>query len=188
VAIARLRWQLFAHSSRTTRGHLELLSRVIVGLLFSVGALGGAVGLGSAAWYFVSHGKSEWLAALLWWVFSFWQLFPVMATAFTENLESSDLLRFPLSYSSYFLVRLVYGSMDPATLLPSTWLLGITIGIGLGNPRLLPWAILVLATFAAVNILLSRMIFAWVERWLARRRTRELLGVVFFLVIITFQQ
>jgi ABC-2 type transport system permease protein len=187
VAIAQLRWQLFAHTLRTGRGHLELLSRVIVGLVFSVGALGGAVVLGSAAWYFVSQGKAEWLAALLWSVFAFWQILPVMATAFTENLESSDLLRFPVSYISYFLVRLIYGSMHPATFLSSTWLLGITIGIGFAKLRLLPWAILVLATFTLVNILLSQMIFAWVERWLAQRRTREMLGAVFFLVIITFQ-
>ena len=187
AAIARLRWHMFAHSLLTARGKLELLSRVIVGLVFSLGALGGAVGLGSTAWHFVSDGKTVWLAALLWPVFAFWQMFPVIAMAFTENLEPSDLLRFPLNYFSYFLVRLVYGSMDPATLLPSTWLLGITFGIGLAKLSLLPWVILVLATFAAVNILLSRMIFAWVERWLARRRTREFLGVVFFLMIITFQ-
>src|ERR1700733_2046824 len=85
AAIARLRWQLFAHTLRTGRGNLELLSRVIVGLVFSVGALGGAVLLGYAAWYFVSQGKAGWLAALLWPVFAFWQILPVMATAFTEN-------------------------------------------------------------------------------------------------------
>lgn len=187
AAIAQLRWHMFAHFLRTARGKLELLSRVMVGLVFSIGALGGAVGLGSTAWYFVSDGKTEWLAALLWSVFAFWQMFPVMAIAFTENLESSDLLRFPLNYITYFLLRLVYGSMDLATLLPSTWLLGITIGIGFAKLSLLPWTILVLATFAAVNILLSRMIFAWLERWLTRRRTREFLGVVFFLTILSFQ-
>jgi ABC-2 type transport system permease protein len=31
------------------------------------------------------------------------------------------------------------------------------------------------------------MIFAWVERWLAQRRTREILGAVFFIFIICFQ-
>ncbi|MGH9528859.1 MAG: hypothetical protein ACRD2S_02965 [Terriglobales bacterium] len=187
MAIANLRWQLFAHSLRTKRGNVELVSRVIVGLVFSVGALGGAVILGSAAWYFVSDGKTEWLAALLWWVFAFWQIFPVVATAFTENLDSSNLLRFPLSYLAYFLVRVFYGSMVPATFLSATWLLGIAIGIGFAKLSLLPWTILVLAAFAVVNILLSQMIFAWVERWLAQRRTREFLGVVFFLVIIAFQ-
>jgi ABC-2 type transport system permease protein len=32
-----------------------------------------------------------------------------------------------------------------------------------------------------------QMIFAWVERWLAQRRTREILGVLFILVMLSFQ-
>ena len=36
-----------------------------------------------------------------------------MATAFTNNPDSSELLRFPLTYRSYFLIRLAYGFFDP---------------------------------------------------------------------------
>ena len=57
----------------------------------------------------------------------------------------------------------------------------------MASPSLLPWAALALLLFAAVNILLARMIFSWVERWLAQRRTREILGVLFLLFIISFQ-
>ena len=38
---------------------------------------------------------------------------------------------------------------------------------------------LCLIAFAAFNILLVRAIFAWIDRWLAQRRTREILGAVF---------
>jgi ABC-2 type transport system permease protein len=31
------------------------------------------------------------------------------------------------------------------------------------------------------------MIFSWIERWLARRKSREIIGIVFFLFIICFQ-
>lgn len=187
AAIARLRWQLFFNSIRSTRGTMELISRLVVGVFITLGGLGGAIAMGSAAWFFVSQGKSEFLPLLLWFVFLFWQMFPVMATAFTENLDSSNFLRFPLSYRSYFLVQLAYGSFDPATALGSLWLLGITIGIGYARVALLPWTVVVLAVFAIVNILLARVIFAWVERWLARRRSREILGIVFFLMVIGFQ-
>ena len=44
-----------------------------------------------------------------------------------------------------------------------------------------------LLLFAIFNILLARTIFTWVERWLAQRRTREILGVIFLFVIISFQ-
>ncbi len=187
AVVAGLRWRIFLNSLRTFRGRLELASRVFVGIAFVAGGIGGAIGLGTTAWYLMSAGKVEWLGTLLWPVFLFWQLFPLVATAFTENLESASLLRFPLSYRSYFLIRLAYGSLDPATIVAGLWLLGITIGIGAARPHLLPWVAFVLLTFALVNLLLARVAFAWLERWLAQRRTRELLGVLFFIGLLSLQ-
>lgn len=187
AAIADLRWRIFVNSLRSTRGKLELISRVIVGLVFVIGGFGGALGMGGSAWYFVSRGKAEHLAILFWPVFVFWQVFPLMATAFTNNPDSSDLLRFPLTYRSYFLVRLAYGSFDPATALGSLWLFGILLGIGVASPALLPWTLLVLLLFAAFNLLLMQMVFAWVERWLAQRRTREIMGILFIVFMLSFQ-
>jgi len=186
-AIARVRWQLFVHSLHTAKGALELFSRIVLSLVITAGGVGGAVGLGSGAWFFASRGEIEWLAVLLWPVFLFWQFFPVMASAFTETLDTSNLLRFPLDYRSYVVVRLVYGALDPSTVMGSLWLTGIAIGIGLAKPNLFPWAALVLLAFATVNVLLMQMVFAWVERWLAQRRTREIFAVLFFLVMISFQ-
>ncbi len=187
AAVAQLRWRVFVNSLRTFRGRLELASRIFIGIAFAAGGVGGAVGLGGAAWYLIAQGDAEWLGTLLWPVFLFWQLFPLMATAFTENLESASLLRFPLSYRAYLLIRLAYGSLDPATTVASLWLLGIGLGIGAAKPQLLPWAAVVLLTFALVNLLLARMAFAWLERWLAQRRTREIMGVIFFVCILSLQ-
>lgn len=187
AAIARIRWQIFVNSLRTMRGRLEMVSRVIIGFSFTMGGIGGAIGLAAASWYVVSHQEAGWLALALWIIFTFWQLFPVVATAFTEAFDSSNLLRFPLTYRSYFMVRVVYGSLDPATALGSLWLFGIWIGIVIANPQVLLPCGLTLLVFALLNILLARMIFAWVERWLAQRRTREIMGLVFFLIIISFQ-
>jgi ABC-2 type transport system permease protein len=187
AAVAELRWRIFVNSLRTLRGRLELASHIFIGLAFVVGGIGGALGLGGAAWFVFSQGNADWLGALLWPVFLFWQLFPLMATAFTQNVESANLLRFPLSYRSYFLIRLVSGSLDPATAVASLWLLGIDVGIGIARPSLLPWATIVLLTFALVNLVLARMLFAWLERWLAQRRTREIMGILFFFFILSFQ-
>ena len=187
AAVAELRWRIFVNSLRTRRGRLELASRIFIGLAFAAGGVGGAVGLGGAAWFLILQGNAKWLGVLLWPVFLFWQLFPLMATAFTQNVESSNLLRFPLGYRSYFLVRLAYGSLDPATAVAGLWLIGIDIGIGVARPGVLPWATVVLLTFALVNIVLARMLFAWLDRWLAQRRTREIMGILFFLFILSFQ-
>jgi len=187
AAIAWLRWRLFVNALRSTRGQLELVSHIFVSLAFAIGGLGGAFGMGVAAFFFISSGKPEMIALLLWSVFIFWQVFPVMATAFTNNPDSSDLLRFPLSYGSYFLVRMAYGAFDPATALGSLWSFGILVGVGYAKPELLPWALLVLVAFAAFNLLLMQMVFAWVERWLAQRRTREIMGILFVLLMLSFQ-
>lgn len=187
AAIARLRWQIFVHTLRTTRGTAELVSRVVVGFLIAAAGIGGAIAVGAAAWSFFTQGAPEWIALLLWLIFVFWQFFPVMATAFTESTDSSVFLRFPLSYRAYFLVILAFGAFDIATALGSLWLLGIFCGITIAEPRMILWIAIVLAAFALINVLLARTIFSWIERWLAQRRTREIFGVLFFLVIISFQ-
>lgn len=187
AAIAWLRWRIFINSLRTVRGRLELVSWILMGLGFALFGLGGAFGLGAAAWFLVSRGTVEWLAGPLWGVFLYWQIFPVMATAFSENFDASNFLRFPLAYRPYFLVRVIYGALDPSTMIGTLWLIGIAVGTGIAAPRLLPWTVFVLAVFAAFNILLNRAIFSWIERWLAQRKTREIFGIVFFLFIISFQ-
>ena len=186
-AIVWLRWRLFVNALRTTRGQLELISRVLVSIAFAIFALGGAFGMGLSTYIFLSHGKPQMLALFLWIIFLFWQVFPIMASAFSNIPDSSDLLRFPLSYRSYFLVRLAYGAFDPASAIGGIWTLGILIGVSFAKPAIFPWALLVLATFALFNILFMQMIFAWVERWLAQRRSREIMGVLFILLMLSFQ-
>jgi len=141
-AIALLRWHLVVNSLRSVRGRLNLVSRAFGGLLvLGTGVIGGSALFLAAAWATTGdHDHLQWLAVPFWIVFLFWQLFPVMATAFTQNLDSSSLLRFPMSYSTYFLVRVIYGSLDIATALSFLWLLGLFLGISSADLRLAPWA------------------------------------------------
>ena len=187
AAIAWLRWRMFANSLRSSRGKAEVISRVIMTIFFGVGGFGGTLACGFAAWYFVSQGKPEMLAVMFWAVFLFWQLFPIMSTAFTNNPDSGDLLRFPLGYRAYFLIRLAYGCFDPATALGCLWLTGMLLGIAAASRLLLVWALPVVLLFAAFNLLFLQMVFAWLERWLAQRRTREIMGVLFILVMLSIQ-
>jgi len=53
-AIAGVRWTMFVNSLRTTRGTVELISRIMVGFAFAIGGLGGAAGMGIAAFFFLS--------------------------------------------------------------------------------------------------------------------------------------
>jgi ABC-2 type transport system permease protein len=187
AAVAHLRWRMFANGLRSRRGKMELVSRIIVTSLFAFGGLGGFAVATITSWYLVTQNYPEYLAALLWAVFFFWQFFPVMATAFTNNPDSSDLLLFPLNYRSFFLIRLAYGLCDPASALGCVALFGVFLGVGSAKPVLIPAAFLSLAIFALFNLVLMQTVFAWLERWLARRRTREILGMLFILVMLSFQ-
>lgn len=187
TAIAELRWRMFVNGLRSKRGKMELASRILVTAAFALGGLGSFAVAAGLSWFFVSHAEAELLPLLLWPIFFFWQVFPVMATAFTNNPDSGELLRFPLSYRSYFLIRLAYGFFDPASALGCVGLLGILLGVSFARPYLFPWTILVLLTFAFFNLVLMQTVFAWLERWLAQRRTREIMGVLFVLVMLSFQ-
>ena len=186
-AIAELRWRMFINGLRSRRGKMELASRVFVTSAFAIGGAGGFAGAIGTSWYLVSQDKTEFLAAVLWPIFLFWQFFPVMATAFTNNPDSSELLRFPLAYRSFFLIRLVYGYLDPASALGTVFVIGTLLGTAAARPLLFPWAAIVLFTFVLFNLVLMQMVFAWLERWLAQRRTREILGVLFILTTLSFQ-
>ena len=186
-AIAQLRWNIFVHSLRTVRGRMELVSWIFVGFGYSMLGLGGTIGLAVLSWFLVSRNQDEWLAVPLWLIFLVWQLLPVMATAFTENFDASNFLRFPLPYRSYFLIRMAYGALDPTTIIGCLWLSGMAFGAGVAAPSLFLWIAIVLVAFAALNILLGRMIFSWIERWLAQRKSREILFLFFFLFIICMQ-
>jgi ABC-2 type transport system permease protein len=186
-AVSFLRWRLFVNSLRSIRGRVNLVSRIFAGLLVAGAGLGGAIGVGVISWGIAAEGKLKLLAFPLWLIFLFWQLFPIMATAFTQNVDTSTLLRFPLSYSSYFALRMVYGALDIATALGLSWLCGLVIGVCVARPSLTLWVLLVTALFVTFNLLLARTIFVWIEHWLSRRHSREVMGVVFLLMMLGFQ-
>src|SRR5215469_12984891 len=186
-AVGMLRWRLFVNSLRSIRGRLNLVSRLLAGLVVFAAAVGGAITVGAIAWGMTTARQLVWLSLPFWLIFLFWQLFPLMATAFTQNIDASSLLRFPLGYSGYFLVRLIYGALDIPTALGVSWSLGLLIGISAANLALVPWALLAIGSFVLFNLVLARMIFVWIEHWLSTRRSREIMGVLFLIVMIGFQ-
>src|SRR6185437_12081449 len=185
--IARLRWMLFKNSLRNIKGRLEALSSAILWLMMSGLVLGGGIFFGIATYYLVQHNHWGWLAGLLWIVFVFWQVYPIFAASAGAQFDFANLLRFPLRFSSFFILSLVYGLFDPGAVSSIAWLFAMWIGLVLARPSLFLWGLVVLVAFGALNLFFSRMIFAWVEKWLARRRTREVLGFIFVLGILSIQ-
>ena len=186
-AIAQLRWRLFVNSLRTIRGRLELVSRAFIGIVMGGMAIGGAVGATFAGYLGIREQQSLYIAAPIVAVFLFWQLYPILGVATSVPFEFGSLLRFPMRFSSFCLLSFAYGLFDPSSLVCLFWLLGLLVGIAIAWPSLAIWSAPVLFLFAIANILLTRAIFVWLERWLAQRKTRELLGAIFFVLLISSQ-
>ncbi len=108
-----------------------------------------------------------------------------MLASFQTQFDLDVLLRFPVSFDSFYLLHLIFGLVDVSTILGGFCCLGIWTGITVARPGLSAWTALALAVFAAFNILLVRAIFAWIERWLAQRKTREILTAVFLVSMLS---
>ncbi|MGB6484660.1 MAG: hypothetical protein WBE86_14330 [Candidatus Acidiferrales bacterium] len=185
--IARLRWLLFKNSLRNIKGRLEAVSSAILWLMMSGLVFGGGIFFGIATYYLVTHGRWSWLAGLMWIVSLFWQIYPIFAASTGAQFDFANLLRFPLRFASFLALSLVYGLFDPGAVASLFWLFCMWIALGIARPAMLGWGLLVLLAFAAMNLFFARMLLAWIEKWLARRRTREILGFIFILIIISFQ-
>jgi len=186
-ALARLRWRMFSNGLRSNAGALELGARTVSYLIYGLMGLGLGSGMGFTTYFLVSGGKWR-LLPILFWVLAFlWQAIPIMLASFQEQFDLGILLRFPVRFGSYMLLYLVFGLLDISTILGGLACLGIWIGVAAARPALLGWTTLSLAVFAVFNILLVRAVFAWIDRWLAQRKTREILGGLFMVGLLSLQ-
>jgi ABC-2 type transport system permease protein len=186
-ALARLRWQMFTNGMRSNKGALELGARTFGIIIYVLMGLALGAGMGVVTYLLASDGKWRYLPVLFWVLAFLWQMIPVMLASFQEQFDLGILLRFPLRFGSYVLLYLVFGLVDISTILGGLCCVGIWFGIAAAQPGLLLWTTLALALFAVFNILLVRAVFAWIDRWLAQRKTREILGAVFMVGLLSMQ-
>ncbi len=186
-AVLRMRWRMHLNRLRTRQGKFELGARILATVFFTGVWLAIGTGFGFAAFQFASTGRLHLLSLLLWPVLLIWQLLPVMIASAQQDSDLGVLLRFPVSFGSYALLYLCLGIFDLSSQMGVLALAGIAIGVVVVKPALALCVVPALALFAFFNLLLTRMIFAWIERWLARRRTREILGMVFLAFFLSLQ-
>ncbi|HTX77012.1 MAG TPA: hypothetical protein VMD29_12460 [Terracidiphilus sp.] len=187
AALARMRWSMFRNGMRSTKGAMELGARIGTIILYAVMGLGMAFGLGAGAFAITSHGDWKLLPLLFWIVFILWQIVPVSMASFQQQFDPGGLLRFPVSFGGFYLLHVIFGLVDASTIMGGFCCMGLLVGIGAARPDLIGWILLALVAFAVFNVFLVRAIFAWIDRWLAQRRTREILTVLFFVGILATQ-
>jgi ABC-2 type transport system permease protein len=187
AALARVRWRMFIHGLRSIHGIRDLGATGIAWMFYSVFGLGFGIGLCAAAYSIASSASWQYLPILPWAVSFLWLMLPIAVASFQEQSELGTLLRFPVRFGSYFLMYSVSGLMEPSTFVGALCCFGVWLGIVIARPDLSLWATLGLTVFAVFNLLLVRSVFAWIDRWLAQRKTREILGALFMVLILSMQ-
>jgi ABC-2 type transport system permease protein len=187
AALGGLRWRIFVNGLRSKLGALEMGARAVAYVMYGMMGLGLGVGAGASAYSLASSHKWQYLAIVFWATCLIWQVVPIMLASFQEQFDLSSLLRFPVGFPSFFLLYVVFGLSDVSTIIGGLCCFGIFAGVTTARPDLFAWTALVLAVFAAFNILLVRAVFAWIDRWLSQRKTREILGAIFMVLILGMQ-
>jgi ABC-2 type transport system permease protein len=186
-ALAQLRWCIFRNAFRRKGGAGELAARIIFFPLLGLVAVFPILGCGFGAFYLVASNHLALLPALTWGIFLLWQLVSINIAQPGLSFDINTIIRFPLSFPRYLTARLFFGLLSAANVIGTLALVAADIGIGVARPSLLPWATLLLATYALANIVFTRMVFAWVDRWLSTRRARELFTAFILFASLGFQ-
>ena len=187
AAIAWLRWRMTANSFRRKGGAGELIGQVVLWLLLLALALVFVLGAGAGAYALALRGRLDRIAWVLWGIFVVCQLLNIQMGQTATTFDPTQLIRFPLRRETYVAIRLFFGMLTPANVTGTLMAAAVAVGIGVAVPGLWLYAVVVMAVFAATNVLFSRMIFAWVDRWLSTRRAREIFTGVIFAVSLGIQ-
>jgi hypothetical protein len=182
-----LRWKLFRNGIRSQSEKMHLLGSVLLGLVFGVMVLGVSFGIGFGSYILADSKKWSIFVAIFWGIFVFWQFFPVLASQTNPGFDGRNMLRFPLRFSAFLLMSVAYGLADPFALAGMLWHIAIVAGVSIARPDLVWWALLAVALAILMNLLFNRMMYAWLERILAKRRVREVLAALFILSMISLQ-
>jgi ABC-2 type transport system permease protein len=199
LAVAWLRWRIFVNGMfrKRPKGSRQIVGLVFVTLLrlivwpmLALVVVGPVGASGYFAWMAISEGHPQSLAPLLLTIAVFWQFVSINGLSIAATIPSFDpatLVRFPLRFGRYFVLRSLLGLMTPSTIVGCLAVLAAAVGIGIADGSLALPALVVMAVYALMNIYLTRMIGAWMERWLANRRFREIFSMLMALFAISAQ-
>jgi ABC-2 type transport system permease protein len=187
AAVAAMRWRIFVNGLRSIHGILDLGATGVAWTIYAMIGLGAGLGLGAGAYAIAEQAQWRHLPILFWIAGVLWLAFPMISASYQDHSDHGILLRFPVRLDSYFMLYVISGLMDASTIIGTICCFGIWLGVILVRPQMAVPLALVLAIFAAFNILLVLTVFAWLDRWLAQRRSREILGAVFMVLILSVQ-
>jgi ABC-2 type transport system permease protein len=186
-AVAYLRGRLFVNALRRKGGAGELAAQLIGYPIFAAFAAAPIAAAGFASYGAVQDGALAALGVVFWGVFLLWQVISINIAPPGLSFDPESLIRFPVSFDRYLVIRLFLGLLSASTVIGTLCLVAMVVGIGIAQPNLTGIAAAVSLAFAISNILFTRMVFAWIDRWLSTRRAREVFTGLIFVIGISFQ-
>jgi ABC-2 type transport system permease protein len=187
AAIAYLRWRLFANSFRRKGGTGELVARLIVYPIGFAFLLGPTLGAGFGAWAFAHYGRLNGLG-VIYWAITLLQIFvSINLSPQGLSFDPESLIRFPVTFPRYLTVRLFLGLLSASTIVGTCSLLAAAVGLTVARHDLAGIAFSSAILLALTNMLMIRMAFAWIDRWLSTRRARELFTGLIILFSVGIQ-
>jgi ABC-2 type transport system permease protein len=183
--VAGVRWRILKNGLRKKHNVWDLIAMIWVCFFSGAIVIGLAFAFFTGGYEFLAKGHIGLMSLLFWGIFLWWQVFPIFVAGFGSNFEFGTLLRFPLSLRAFYLLGLGYGLSDFAAISSICWVLCIIAGAATAQSSIAPAMILVSFFFVLINLTLERLIGSWLERILAKRRTRELFIALFIMSMVS---
>lgn len=183
--VAGLRWLILKNGLRKKHNVWDLIGMIWVGFFSAAIVLGLSVAFYAGGHTFLARNHVGLIGLLFWGIFLWWQLFPIFIAGFGANFEFATLLRFPLSRRAFYLLGLGYGLSDFAAISSICWIVSMMAGAATARWNVVPAMVLVSLLFVLINLTLERLVGSWLEKLLARRRTRELFLGLFVLSMVS---
>jgi hypothetical protein len=184
-ALAIARWQMLLNSMRADRSkRQDMIAKIVVGLIGAVVMAILGLSIASITYGMLGRGQNSAVAFALWSVFVLWLVMQVLANV-SGGLNFREIARYPITFRLFCLMQAAYALVEPATaaalfLLACAWL-----AVLFRRPSLAGRAALVMAGFAVVMLLLTRLFAEVVERITSTKKGRRrliatMIGFTFF--------
>jgi ABC-2 type transport system permease protein len=183
--VAGLRLQTMKNGLRRKSNRWDLIGMIWISIFSSLLVIGLAVAFYAGTVAFLQTNRAAWIGLLFWGLFMWWQVFPIFEAGFGASFEFRTLLRFPMSRRAFYLLGLSYGFADFAAIAGVCWILAMLLATATTRPGLLPAMAGVGLIFILLNVTLERLLGSWIEKILARRRTREIFLAIFVMAMVS---
>jgi len=187
-AIIWMRWRMLGHSLRKGTGVLDLIGQILMGLLWGVVALGAGAIVSVLFHEAIAEGRNDFMSYTFTLAFLFAAacglILPHLIETSRSSMDVSRLLVFPISSRRLFLISqaATIGTFEHLLYLPSLVAV-LYFGVIRSGSGILPGLGIIVSMWIFV-LVWSHTLGLLVQAIMKKRRNREILGIVFILVLI----